>query len=188
MIEKIKKIVSGLITPFESKFQCNDKVDEIINGSYRPVTRVLHSMQVNGEAIIDNGVVVVKQFITNGSLTAENAIFESNVFINGNARLTNLLIKKQSYFSGNMSALSCLFQDIINLFVNESSFSNSEIETIKIPAFNNKKIIQKIYLTHNTIIHGDIIFDSGCGEVYIDNSTTIHGNIVGARVIELTDF
>lgn len=186
MIEMIKDYLSGIMNKYKFKQQSTlYEINEIINGTYEiNNAQINKSLEVNGQAILGKEVLVKKTIVINGSLIAKHVTFEADLIANGTATLVDSKVKENAVFSGNISAKNSIFTNSINLLASKSEFDHCQIDNLTVQALPYKNIVHKIRLTNGTIITGDILFQSGIGNVYVDATSIIKGHIVGGILIK----
>lgn len=183
------KLINNYFSKVLTKYQCirpkhSNDINEIINGTYRvKKTIVPQSITINGEAILEDEVIIKEQIIINGSLIAKNVLFESDLVASGTISVSDSNITGAAFLRGVLQSSNSIFLNTVHLLVRESNFEQCEIDNIIVEELFFEKIVQKIKLTKGTIVSGDIIFQAGMGRVYIDATSAIQGNIVGGELV-----
>lgn len=113
----------------------------------------INDLNVNGNLILDHGKILEKAVIS-GEIEIKNSIIK-----NIEAKSKKIIIKKSEVNSIKVSE------------INKTIFSWFSW----IPWFKNNDLIIEL---HDTIIHGDIIFEEKNGKVLIYGNSIIHGHII----------
>ncbi|MBA2651636.1 MAG: hypothetical protein H0U73_05145 [Tatlockia sp.] len=185
MIEIIADYIQNILTTsaYVKKDEMNN-YDEIINGSYSVInTQINKNLCINGQAILDKDVIVQKNMTVNGRLVSQDVNFESDLTVNGTAFLNGTKIAGNAKFRGNLNAKNSELLNPIEILSDKSAFDNCKTKNLIIKELPSKKIVQHVKLINNTEIAGDIIFNSGNGEVYCDATSRIYGQIIGGTLI-----
>lgn len=184
MIEMIQDYLSSMMNKYKFTQQSTGyEINEIINGSYKINNGVINkSIKVNGQAILGEDVIVKEKMVINGSLTSKHVNFESDLVANGTATLVDSNVKGNAVFSGILGAKNSIFTNSINLLTSKSDFNRCQINSLTVQSLP-RNIVQKIKLTNGTTVTGDIIFQSGIGEVYVDKTSATQGKIIGGIFI-----
>ncbi|KTC87837.1 hypothetical protein [Legionella drozanskii] len=158
--------------------------DEVINGSYNVKnTQISRNLCINGQAILNKDVIVQNNMTVNGRLITQDVSFESDLTVNGTTTLNGTKLAGNAKFRGNLDAKDSELLNPIEILSDKSVFDNCKTKNLIIKELPSKNIVQRVKLINNTVIAGDIIFNSGNGEVYCDKSVKIHGKIIGGRLI-----
>lgn len=185
MIEVIHDYLSSLMKKYNFTQQSRiEEINEVINGSYKISNTVIsNKIKINGQAILGEDVSVKEKIVINGSLISTKADFNSDLVVNGSASLVDTKVKGHSFFSGNLVAKNSVFSNTINLLVSKSEFEHCQVNTLTIQALP-VNIVQRIKLSNATTVTGNILFQSGMGEIYVDATSVIQGNIEGGTLIK----
>ena len=116
--------------------------------------------------------------LVNGSLKADGVIFEKGLTANGTSTVNNTVFNDWAEFNGALSATNSTSHNVITILNQTSNFKNCQFKTIYVKKNPYIRSEQSIRLS-NTIISGDITFESGAGIVYLDSSSQINGAIIG---------
>lgn len=157
--------------------------NEVINGSY-DVKKVLitNSLCINGQAKLVDGVVAEKNITVNGKLLSQKATFQSDLTVNGDVSLQDTIIRGDAQFRGRINAKDSVLNSV-EILSDQSFFNNCQLKNLIIKELPKNNRLQRITLTHNTQITGDIIFNSGHGEVLCDARSKVQGKIIGGKLI-----
>lgn len=184
MIKRLKQAITTLIAIPALAEASTDQDCTIINGSYKVSNMVItEKIKVNGEAILGQGTLVKEVMVINGSLKAQGVTFEAEMFANGKADISQVKLQGNAHFSGKVTASDCQSFEKFILFAQKTDFSNCHFQDLLIkknPYFNTKQIIR---LKNNSVVNGDITFESGNGEVYLDNSSQVKGEVHGGKKV-----
>jgi hypothetical protein len=121
-----------------------------------------------------------KRLIVSGSLTGENIIVTGDAVLSGGFEVTNAKMQGHTNISGGLEAKHSEFHEI-EMDSNEITLIDTMVHNIIIKA-SSKYDTQKIILKGKTIISGDIIFESGKGQIVADKQVVIKGKIEGAKL------
>lgn len=112
------------------------------------------------------------------------SVSASTCYIMGAFNGNHVQINGNSEIYGDFFAENSKFQDV-EIQSEQAVLKNVETRNILIKINNNKNEPQKLILEGNTLIMGDIKFESGNGEIYKDKKVQIKGKIEGVnRIIE----
>ncbi|MBM18091.1 MAG: hypothetical protein CL947_03445 [Epsilonproteobacteria bacterium] len=158
-----------------------------INGSAKLQNSAFIKLIVNGSADVQE-ITVTKQFIINGSLEAIDSNFE-NVIANGTSAFTKCKVVNKAHVSG-----TAYFQnsdvDKVEVISNAIEFENCKVVSVvmkKVSIFLRLlglfRFSQKIVL-NDTVVAGDIVFESGNGTVVLQRASRVVGKIIGGKIIQ----
>lgn len=177
---------------FQKIFQANKYIkkdavqqyDEVINGSYN-VRRVLihNNLCINGQALLGDDVTAKKNITVNGQFFSKKTTFHSDVTVNGNASLEDTKIDGSARFKGQVTAKHSLLNSV-EILSHRSFFDNCKLNNLVVQALKSSSRVQRIYLTNDTEIAGDLIFNAGNREVHCDALSSVHGKIIGGKLIQ----
>lgn len=138
---------------------------------------------LNGNGLVSvNGTTVAGGTNVNGMLNADDANF-SSLNVNGSVMLFKCTVNNEAEIKGTLKATSSKFERSLDIFSNSIRLSNSKIrDNIHVHHTDNK--MQEIYLTDNSEVGGDIIFDDGNGKVFVDASSNIKSKVIGGKIIK----
>jgi len=157
-------------------------VQETLRGSHTFGTETLQ--QLTSEGILKlHGTKVIQKLRLDGTLLAESAhIGYLEVF--GEANLTNSTVDQGSTIIGYLRAQGSLFLAPLILGAQKAVFTSSRLVNITVrkeEAFKGKQIIE---LKQHTIVDGNIVFESGKGEVHLYGGSQIFGSVTGGKIIK----
>ena len=184
MIEMIAEYIHNLSN--HGAYATQDKMDhfeEVINGSYKVNNiDINRPLCINGQATLGKDVSVQKNMLINGRLISQYVNFQSDLTVSGNASIDNTTIAGKANFRGNLEAKESVLAKAVEILSNKARFDNCKIDSILVKTLP-RSVVQRIYLSNQSEIAGDIIFEDGNGEVYCDKTSKIHGKIVGGKLI-----
>lgn len=185
MFEIITDYITNLFNKSAYVEQDNgNHYDHVINGSYKADdTQIEMNVCINGEAVLGKNVQVQKSMLVNGRLIAHQSTLMSDLTVNGSSSIDNTQIKGHAKFSGSIEAASTTFADKIEILSNLAEFKNCKTQLITFKKLSTKNRVQRLKLTKNTEVQGDILFEAGNGEVLCDETSKIHGQIIGGKLI-----
>lgn len=115
-----------------------------------------------------------------GAATLTNVTAESlNIY--GALTASNLTVSGKTNIFGVITAVNSTFNDL-ELASDDSVLTNSK--TNKINVIADKDTTQKLTLKGTTVISGDVVFESGKGEVHTEKDVVIKGQVKGAVVVK----
>ncbi len=158
--------------------------DQTINGSYKANDiQINMNLCVNGQAVLGKNVQVQKNILVNGSFKAYQSRLMSNITVNGSSSLDDSQVHGVAKFRGSLIATSTHFSNKLEILSSLAEFENCKSQQITFKELPRKDLVQRIKLSKNTEVQGDIIFDAGNGEVICDETSKIHGQIIGGTLI-----
>lgn len=149
------------------------------NGSAKFRYSKFESIDVNGELDIKD-TVVADSIKINGDMEASNVTCK-NLIVSGSLESNNIIVKKDAMINGYLKAKNSKFEDI-NATAEKIMLFNTHVNNIIVQSIKDKKT-QQIILNGNTTINGNIIFESGIGEVLLlSKEVKIFGKVNGGTV------
>lgn len=149
------------------------------NGSAKFRYSKFESIDVNGELDIKD-TVVADSIKINGDMEASNVTCK-NLIVSGSLESNNILVNKDTMINGYLKAKNSNFEDI-NATSEKIMLFNTRVNNIIVKSIKDKKT-QQIILNGNTTINGNIIFESGIGEVLLlSKEVKIVGKVNGGAV------
>ncbi len=136
------------------------------------------ALKVDGMLALD-GTTIEGLLEVNGMLMAEWANI-GELRVNGMAKFRDSTIRGKTAVSGMLKAKRTKFQGMVTIASQMLLLASSEADSItvrKIPG----RAVQTLILLDGTTVDGDVIFESGRGEVVMDASSKILGNVRGAQ-------
>lgn len=183
-MNQLKKIIGILIAIPAIASASSDDNFRVINGTYKVKdTVVTEKLKINGEVVLGQGTVVNEMMIINGILNAEGADFKRRLIVNGNASIKQSKFHENASFNGNLTVSDSEFLGYLYLHVQQSDYFNCRLNYIfaeKNPYTNAKEII---FLKNGSLVNGDVMFESGNGEIHLDANSQIKGKIYGGSKI-----
>lgn len=155
-------------------------VCKFLSGSVTCGEGTINGLSGNG-AVIVHGTVIKGLTSVNGMLNAKNAEFNA-LHVNGSVEIDQCLVNDSSEIKGTLHASASKFLNSIEVYSNETKFFDSSVNgNLHINHSNHQK--QIVYLSGNSEVSGDIIFDDGNGEVIVKGAAKISGKVVGGNLI-----
>lgn len=130
-----------------------------VNGTFRAESANINHGNINGSVFMNN-TAIQNSFNINGSTSINHSTFKGGFIING------LLTATKSTFN------------TLEIGSSQTTFTDSRTKDIHVLRDNYR---EKVYLNGNTIVDGNIVFDSGNGEV-IENGGTVTGKVIGGKI------
>jgi len=185
MFEIITEYLANLFN--KSAFIEQDKsnhYDQTINGYYKANdTQIDMNLCINGQAVLEKKVRVQKSMLVNGSFKAYQSRLMSDITVNGSSSIDDTQIYGIAKFRGSLAARSTHFSNKLEILSSLAEFENCKSQLITFKELPRKNVVQRIKLSKNTEVQGDIIFEAGNGEVLCDETSKIHGQIIGGTLI-----
>ncbi len=185
MLEIITGYLANLFN--KSAFIEQDKsnqYDHTINGSYKANdTQIDMKLCINGQAVLNKNVQVQKSMLINGSFKAYQSRVMSDITVNGSSSIDDTQIHGVAKFRGSLVAKATHFSNKLEILSSLTEFENCESQLIIFKELPRKNLVQRIKLSKNTEVQGDIIFEASNGEVICDETSKIHGRIIGGKLI-----
>lgn len=113
-----------------------------------------------------------------GPLTGEDILCEE-LHVTGFVNITHLKVSKASTIIGSLTATKSSFQDL-TITADDVVLDSSTVQTITMRKNTDKQ--QVLTLKGDTIVHGDITFESGKGKIIESKNVKIKGKVKGAVV------
>jgi len=151
---------------------------KIINGSARIEKETFDHLTVNGSATLDE--VSVQEAVINGLLRATKCMIKK-LKVNGSAHLAKSIIAEDTHIAGSLEADESSF-DSLTLISTYSRLIDSQVKAIVVQKTYPTTKVQQIELV-NSIVKGDIRFESGDGEVILKQGARIEGQVIGGRIL-----
>ena len=162
----------------------SNRYDHTINGSYKADdTQIDMSLCINGQAVFGKNVQVQKSILVNGRFKAHQSRFMAGVTVNGASSISDTEIHGVAKFRGSLMAQSTNFSNKLEILSSLAEFENCNTQLITFKEQPSKNQVQRIKLSKNTEVQGDIIFEAGKGEVICDETSKIHGQIIQGTLI-----
>lgn len=150
-----------------------------VNGNAEFKNSKFQSLTVNGKLnfkdLTVSGLVKI-----NGTANGKN-IECDRLIVYGNLEGYKIKVNGESILVGYFNVYDSVFKEL-NVHSGKISLTNTSTNNIVIKTLKNK-IKQQLILKGQTIVNGDVIFESGSGEVLLDSQAKITGQIIGSKVI-----
>lgn len=169
---------------------------------YNPVTWFDESEHVCGGNRTVYGSAAFKNIICKnadiyGEFYAEHVTIHGKLSVTGAAAIKHSVIKRSASIQGSLEAVDVTFNETVKVLgaltaqkVNftktltlTGSLDLENCTTTDIIIKNDKRSADKIVLHGDTIVMGDITFESGQGKVYVYDTAQITGKVIGGVVI-----
>jgi hypothetical protein len=160
----------------------NDSETAIVGGFHHYGKETLNSLNVKG------AVELVSTTITglvdvNGSLEARNAkIGQLQVY--GAVNIRRSTISGTTSVIGHLFAKDTTFTKEISINSLRTTLEGCTIDSILIHSDKAEDRIQRLSLTNKTVVNGNVVFESGLGEINLSADSKINGTVTGGQVIK----
>lgn len=124
-------------------------------------------------------VSVVGEAKVEGMLQAKTTHFKGEVKVKGSAHLNGSRVDGKTIIVGALKAEESHLKDI-EITSNQVIFNCSKLNTLTVKPTKNE--VQRVYLQGITVIKGDVVFESGDGEVIKSPQSRIAGKIIGGHL------
>lgn len=165
-----------------------------VNGSLQGSQLVCDTMKVNGFVNVQDAKIVT--VASNGSFKGENVQVKDKIVINGSLDVNNITVLGNIEVKGK-STIKRGTLNQVQIAGKLATFENSTINHITIKKANNSWDInlgffsftwhgtseQVIELKAGTIVSGDIVFESGEGEVRLFDTSEVKGTVKGGKIV-----
>ncbi|WP_010302931.1 hypothetical protein [Candidatus Odyssella thessalonicensis] len=148
-----------------------------VDGSAHGKNLKCQEFKINGSLAVDQ--LEAHQGLVSGSLTGHNISILKDLSVEGSLAGDRITVLGRTKIAGNLSVIGGDFTDI-DIEGDASDLTDSRAANIHF-----KKVItdtQKLYLRGKTIVSGDIVFESGKGEIYLGTDAVIKGQVKGATI------
>ncbi len=126
-----------------------------------------------------NVLYTTESFISAQGTLELKGIKLDNLEVNGAAKLTDVVISKETEVNGSLRANDCTFDDI-SIATDILELKHCSVSKI-IMRPSSGTLIQKVILRQGSSVKGNIEFTTGTGEVYFYDSSIIEGNILNGK-------
>lgn len=150
------------------------------SGSNSYGAEIIESIHANGMVRL-NGTTVRGCVEVNGQLNADHADIGS-ALINGKANLNQCHIQDTTIINGLLVGGNTTFQGDISIASEKIILSSCTASSILIRKIEGNSHHQVVDLRDGTIVYGDIVFESGHGQVMIDMDSGISGSVHGGSI------
>lgn len=136
---------------------------------------------INGALEADE--VHAKTGTVNGSLQGNSIHIENDLTVHGSLEGSKIKVFGKTEIYGAISASNSTFDDI-EISSSEAEFKGTTTNNITFKKPRKVERIQKITLKNQSIVKGDIVFESGKGEVYMSGDSKVLGTIKGGTIVQ----
>jgi len=126
-------------------------------------------------------VTVGGDSIIEGLLQAKKSKFTGNIKVKGSANLKASRVFGKTSIVGALEVENSRFRDI-EITAKQAVFNQSQARSLTIKPTQNMP--QRIYLQGGTLIRGNIVFESGNGEVIKSDQARIQGQVIGGQIVK----
>ncbi len=168
-------IVNGSLT-FE-----NLVVDEDVQVSGAASGNGLKAKKIRVDGAFKGKNLEANEVIVSGSFSGENIQVQKTLEVDGAFNANHVICSGKTTVAGSMSVAKGKF-DALDLSSRKSDLTDTTVKTILVRKENTE--IQKLELRGETVVSGDVIFESGVGEVYLFDRAEIQGSVQGAKIIK----
>ena len=148
-----------------------------VNGSAEFKNSKFQSLEVNGTLDFQD-LIIAESVKVNGTIKGKH-IQCRYLIVSGDLEGNSIHVKGDTRISGYFNVSNSSFEDLEisskKIVLNNTTTKNIVIKASK----NNAK--QQIILNGTTIVNGNIIFESGFGEVVLDKKAKIQGQVSGGE-------
>jgi len=137
----------------------------------------LSQLDVAGKVTLRGTTVLGNTHIA-GILKATNATLK-DLELAGKAKLVTSKVQGNARVSGYLLACNSNFTNKLIISSDHTRIENTIIPSIKISPGNREQVL---YLANNSLIKGDITFESGRGMVLMDQTSQISGKVKGGYI------
>jgi hypothetical protein len=127
-----------------------------------------------------DGTTITDHLGVMGKVSAANANIGSVKCI-GEMSIKGSVIQNGFEIIGFVNAASTNFLGSIEITGPETTFDGSSMKNITIKRAEHSG--EKIYLEGNSVVNGNIVFESGNGYVIENNGSSISGKVIGGQII-----
>lgn len=150
------------------------------NGNAMVIGTIINGdLTVNGQLTANDAKLT--SVTVNGAMTLENSRIAKNLIVRGSAFIKNSKIKGTTIMYGHMVAEDTTFGGEVAISATHVSLTKCQTQEIHI---NKSKAKTETLELDNTIVDGDVIFESKKGSIIMCNDAKILGEIKGGKVLE----
>ncbi|HJN37892.1 MAG TPA: hypothetical protein QF353_03855 [Gammaproteobacteria bacterium] len=140
----------------------------------------LKNIHLQGYVSLMN-VAVGGETIIEGMLQAKKSKFSGNIKVKGSIHMKGSRVLGKTFIMGALDVENSRLKDI-EITAKQAVFSQSQAGTVRVKRTPNDT--QRIYLQGGTLISGNIVFESGNGEVVKSDQARVLGQIIGGHVVK----
>ena len=156
----------------------------------------VHSAEANGNAMVIGttikGELTVNGQLTandaklssvtvNGAMTLENTRVAKNLIVHGSAFIKDSKIKGTAVISGHLTAEGSTFSEEISISGQRAVLVKCQTQELH---FNKTNAKLETLELENTIVDGNVVFESKKGSIVLCNDSKILGDVIGANITE----
>ena len=138
---------------------------------------------VDGSLTLNKGVILGEVEV-DGSANINYAELKSDLTVDGSLNINNVSVSGKTDVDGMASIKESKINDLV-VCGKKTKIEFSEVKSIHVKKLNKIQILwrrRQVVRLIDSQVHGDIIFDSGDGEVILQNGATVDGKIVGGKI------
>lgn len=131
-------------------------------------------------------VMIHQKLDVTGAFNADDCKLQT-INITGEIALSRCDIEQEAKLCGGVAAQDSKFHADILLDGNKFAFQNCNVVKsimVKKESWFNWWFKTQTILLKNTVVHGDIIFETEGGIVELHKSAKVHGKIIGAKIVQ----
>ncbi len=141
----------------------------------------------NVSSVTTNGSLFLKNTIVSDSVSVNGMLYSvlsdlGSLQINGECKLEDTTIRGNSLVNGSFTANRCHFLGGLSVASEITYLENSTASQVVIRRISNSDSVQSLMISGKSLIRGDIVFESGQGNVVIKGDIEIQGDVVGGTV------
>jgi len=146
------------------------------------IDETVNSVTANGSVFLKNSTILDSVVVNGALLSIESDL--GSLQVNGEAKLEHSAIKGDALINGALKAEKCHFFGSLSIASEMTFLENATTIQILIRKTSHLNSGQILKLSGKTIIHGDIVFESGKGQVFVTDDVEIVGNVIGGCVVQ----
>jgi phage baseplate assembly protein gpV len=186
-------IINGQSNLKESKFKSivvNGylKFEELIVSDLLDVNGLLKGINLDCKALDVDGSVKVKKIKVNnvrvtGEFYANDAAIAQNLTVDGAIEGRNINVAGKTTLVGELDVRDSNFQ-VIDIISEECTLDSTTTKNITFKKPSTIFKTEKLVLKGNSTVAGDVVFESGKGEIYLYGDSTITGQVKGGTIVK----
>ena len=150
-------------------------VDGALNGDYLKCSE----LNVNGAINADH--IIVKNGEISGSFAGDDIKIEGNLTVSGSISSKNIMVGGKFIVDGLVDIENGDLSDVA-MKAASMDFSASKIKSILVHSIKGPDE-QILTLSKNTVVTGDIEFESGKGQIIMTKGSSVKGHVKGAQIV-----
>lgn len=139
------------------------------------------SLGGNGHIVL-RGTHVMGGVSLNGDLRGEDASIEGKINVHGSVNLENCHLYDTATVNGHIHVKGTVLRAPLHITSHAVELRNCELAKLVVRPIPGSREPQVIHLRDHTIIFGDVIVESGEGEIWLSQGSEILGRVHGAQV------